>query len=104
MRLFAEEQKSGTLELLLTAPVRDWEVVLGKYLASVMAFTATVGPTLYYVMLLYFFGDPDTGPLFNGLLGLLLYASSTLAIGLFASALSPNQIVGLICLQLCLRK
>ena len=93
MRLFAEEQKSGTLELLLTAPVRDWEVVLGKYLASVMAFTATVGPTLYYVMLLYFFGDPDTGPVVTAYLGLFLHGSAALAVGLMASSLSPNQII-----------
>ena len=52
--------------------------------------------SLYFVVLLYIFGDPDSGPLFNGIFGLLLYSSATLAIGLFASSLSPNQIVGLI--------
>ena len=52
--------------------------------------------SLYFVILLYVFGDPDSGPLFNGIFGLVLYSSATLAIGLFASALSPNQIVGLI--------
>ena len=56
MRLLAEEQKLGTLELLMTSPVRDWEVVLGKYIASFVMFATTVAFTLYYVLLLYVFG------------------------------------------------
>lgn len=93
MRLLAEEQKLGTLELLLTAPVRDWEVVLGKYLASMLILAAIVSATLYYVVLLYAFGDPDTGPILSGYLGLLLYGAAALAIGLLGSSLSGNQIV-----------
>ncbi|GBD10789.1 Inner membrane transport permease YbhR [bacterium HR23] len=93
MRLFAEEQKLGTLELLLTAPVHDWEVVLGKFLASVAILVGTLSLTLYYVLLLFWFGDPDVGPLLSGYLGLLLYGSASLAIGLFASSLTSNQIV-----------
>ena len=93
MRLLAEEQKLGTLELLLTAPVRDWEVVLGKYLASMLILAAIVSATLYYVILLYAFGDPDTGPIISGYLGLLLYGAAALAIGLLGSSLSGNQIV-----------
>ena len=93
MRLLAEEQKMGTLELLLTAPVRDWEVVMGKYIASFLALVATVLPTLYYVLLLYWFGDPDTGPVLSAYLGLFLYGSAALAIGLMASSLSSNQIL-----------
>ena len=69
MRLLAEEQKLGTLELLLTSPVRDWEVVLGKYLASLLALTAILSVTLYYALLLYAFGDPDTLPVVSGYLG-----------------------------------
>ena len=57
MRLLAEEQKLGTLELLLTSPVRDWEVVVGKYLASLVTLGFTLTFTLYYVILLFFFGD-----------------------------------------------
>lgn len=96
MRLFAEEQKLGTLELLLTAPLYDWEVVLGKFLASVVILVGTLFLTLYYVLLLFWFGDPDIGPLVSGYLGILLYGGASLAIGLFASSLTSNQIVAAI--------
>ncbi|MBI4336746.1 MAG: ABC transporter permease subunit [Chloroflexi bacterium] len=93
MRLFAEEQKLGTLELLLTAPLRDWEVVLGKFLASLGMLIGTLSLTVFYVMLLFWFGQPDGGPLLTGYLGLLLYGAATLAVGLLASSLTGNQIV-----------
>ena len=93
MRLLAEEQKLGTLELLLTAPVRDWEVVVGKYLAALFTMVVTVIMTLYYVLLLYSFGDPDTGPVLSAYLGLVLYGAAALSVGLLASSLSSNQIV-----------
>ena len=93
MRLLAEEQKLGTLELLLTSPVRDWEVVLGKYIASLLALTAILSVTLYYALLLYAFGDPDTLPVISGYIGLLLYGAAALAIGMLGSSLSGNQIV-----------
>ena len=93
MRLLAEEQKLGTLELLLTAPVRDWEVVLGKYIAAFITLMVTVAFTLYYVILLYVFSSPDTGPILSAYFGLVLYGTAALAIGLMASSLSGNQIV-----------
>ncbi len=93
MRLLAEEQKLGTLELLLTAPVRDWEVVIGKYIASLLALLAIISVTLYYALLLFVFGDPDIGPVFSGYLGLVMYGAAALAIGLLGSSLSGNQIV-----------
>ncbi len=93
MRLLAEEQKLGTLELLLTAPVRDWEVVLGKYLASFITLMVTIAFTLFYVALLYVFSTPDTGPIISAYIGLVLYGTAALAIGLMASSLSGNQIV-----------
>ena len=93
MRLLAEEQKLGTLELLLTAPVRDWEVVVGKYLASLVILIVTVALTLYYVLLLYFFGDPDTGPVLTAYFGLVLYGAAALSVGILASSLTSNQIV-----------
>ena len=93
MRLLAEEQKLGTLELLLTAPVQDWEVVLGKYIASFIALMVTIVFTLYYVALLYVFATPDTGPIVSAYFGLVLYGMAALAIGLMASSLSGNQIV-----------
>lgn len=93
MRLLAEEQKLGTLELLLTAPVRDWEVVLGKYIASFITLMVVIVFTLYYVILLYWFSTPDTGPILSAYFGLVLYGTAALAIGIMASSLSGNQIV-----------
>ena len=93
MRLLAEEQKMGTLELLLTAPVRDWEVVMGKYIASFLALVATIALSVYYVFLLYWFAQPDTGPILSSFLGLFLHGAAALAVGLLASSLSANQII-----------
>ncbi len=93
MRLLAEERKMGTLELLLTAPVRDSEVILGKFLGSLGILTAMLALTFYYPILLMWFGDPDMGPIATGYLGLFLLGSVSLAVGLFASSLTSNQIV-----------
>ncbi|MBI2170941.1 MAG: ABC transporter permease subunit [Chloroflexi bacterium] len=93
MRLFAEEQKLGTLELLLTAPVRDYEVVMGKFMASFAILATMVLVSLFYVVVLIFYSDPDLGPVLSGYLGMLLYSSTTLAVGLMASSLTGNQIV-----------
>lgn len=93
MRLLAEEQKLGTLELLMTAPVRDYEVVIGKFIASFVILGVTVLLTLVYVLILLFYADPDLGPVLGAYLGILLYSMTTLAIGLLASALTGNQIV-----------
>ena len=93
MRLLAEERKLGTLELLMTAPVRDSEVILGKFLGSLSILAVMLALTLYYPILLIAFGDPDLGPIGTGYLGLFLLGSTALAIGLFASSLTSNQIV-----------
>ena len=93
MRLLAEERKMGTLELLLTAPVRDSEIILGKFLGSLGILTVMIALTLYYPLLLIVFGDPDMGPIGTGYLGLFLLGSTCLAVGLFASSLTSNQIV-----------
>tara|TARA_B100001146_G_scaffold199388_1_gene189440 strand:+ start:765 stop:1274 length:510 start_codon:yes stop_codon:yes gene_type:complete len=93
MRLLAEEQKLGTIELLLTSPVRDWEVVVGKYLASLVFLIGTISLTVYYVLLLAIFADPDPGPIWAGYLGLILYGGAALSIGLLTSTLTSNQIV-----------
>ena len=93
MRLVAEERKMGTLELLLTAPVRDSEVIVGKFLGSLGILTIMLVLTLYYPLLLLVFGDPDMGPIVAGYLGLFLLGSAALAVGLFASSLTSNQIV-----------
>ncbi|MBM3941444.1 MAG: hypothetical protein FJ316_00685 [SAR202 cluster bacterium] len=93
MRLLAEERKLGTVELLLTAPVRDWEVVAGKYLASLVFLMAMVALTGYYVLLLFIFASPDPGPIYAGYLGLFLYGAAALAVGMLTSSLTNNQIV-----------
>ena len=93
MRLMAEEQKLGTIELLLTSPVRDWEVVVGKYLASMVFLLGTLVLTLYYTVLLVVYADPDPGPIYAGYLGLILYGAAALAVGLLTSTLTSNQIV-----------
>ena len=93
MRLLAEEKKMGTLELLLTAPIRDREVILGKFLGSLCVLMVMLVLTFYYPLLLISFGDPDIGPIATGYLGLFLLGGVSLAVGLFASSLTSNQIV-----------
>lgn len=93
MRLLAEEQRSGSLELLLTLPLRDWHVVLGKYLASLTLYLAILGLTLFYPFLLFRFGNPDLGPILTGYLGTVLLGASFLSVGLFTSSLTENQVV-----------
>jgi len=93
MRLIAEETKIGTIELLLTAPVRDYEVIVGKYLAALAILIAMLALTLYYPLMLFVFASPDPGPIFTGYIGILLVGSAFLSVGLFASTLSANQIV-----------
>ena len=93
MRLLAEEQKLGTIELLLTSPVRDWEIIIGKYLASFVFLLVMLALTLYYPLLLYVFAEPDSGPIWSGYLGLVLYGAAALAIGMLTSTVTSNQIV-----------
>ena len=93
MRLISEERKLGTWELLLTAPVREYEIVLGKFFSSLLVLSGMLILTLYFPVLLMIFGDPDTGPILTSYLGLLLLGSASLAIGIFASSLTSNQIV-----------
>lgn len=94
MRLLAEESRTGTLELLLTAPIKDWAVVVGKFLAVLVLYAAMIGLMIFYPILLAVFkGNPDWGPVWSGFLGLFLFGMVFLAIGLFASSLTSNQIV-----------
>ncbi len=93
MRLLAEEQKLGTLELLMTSPVRDYEIVMGKFLASMASLLSVLVPTIYLVILLTWFATPDVGPILSGYLGLAFFGMATLSVGLLASSLSGNQIV-----------
>lgn len=93
MRLLAEEQRMGTLEILLTSPVRDWEVVVGKFLASLGVLLLTIVITLAYAAIMLAYGNPDKGPMAAGYLGLFLAGGALLSIGVLASAMTQNQVV-----------
>jgi ABC-2 type transport system permease protein len=93
MRLLSREQDLGTIELLLTAPVRDWEVVGGKFLASLLFYLGMVAATGLYVPLLAAYGDPDLGTIGASYLGLALLGAALLALGVLASSLTRNQVV-----------
>jgi ABC-2 type transport system permease protein len=93
MRAFAEERRHGTLELLLTAPVRESHVVLAKYLAAMAVLAAMISLTGAYAVVLGMYGTPESGPIYSGYLGLVLLASALTALGLAASALTANQVV-----------
>jgi len=96
MRLWAEEKMLGTLELLMTLPVRDHETVLGKYVAALIFLTMTILLTFPLALVVLKLGKPDVGPLIGGYLGSILLGASFLAIGTFCSSLSENQIVAFI--------
>ncbi len=100
MRSFSEEQKSGTLELLLTKPISTLQLVLGKYFGACMLMIIAIVPTLIYVVAIYQLGNPvgnlDIGVTIGSYIGLTLLAATYSAIGIFASTLSNNQIVAFI--------
>src|SRR5215467_3771442 len=93
MRLFAEEKRSGTIELLATAPIRDLEVILGKWLAALILYSGMLLLTAVNFAWLFRYGNPDWKPLLVAYLGLLLQAGALLAIGTFISTLTRNQII-----------
>ncbi|MEX1055363.1 MAG: ABC transporter permease [Rhodothermales bacterium] len=96
MSSFAEEKRAGTLELLLTMPVRDWQVILGKLLAVALFLLIAISFTLVYAVCIAFLGDIDGGATLGGYIGMLLYGITAAAIGIFASSLTRNQIVAFI--------
>ena len=93
MRLFAEEKRSGTIELLATSPVRDMEIILGKWLAAMILYSCLLLFTALNFAFLFHYGNPDWKPLAVGYLGLLLQAGTLLALGTFISTLTKNQII-----------
>jgi len=93
MRLFAEEKRSGTIELLVTSPIHDLEIILGKWLAAVLLYCCLLLFTALDFIFLFRYGNPDWKPLAIGYLGLLLQAGALLAIGTFISTLTKNQII-----------
>lgn len=93
MRLLAEEQQRGTMELLMTTPISITQVVLGKFFAAVVVFALALVISLIYVLILLNFGKPEIGPIMTSYLGFLLLGATYLAVGLFASSLTDSQMV-----------
>jgi ABC-2 type transport system permease protein len=93
MRMIAEENKTGTIELLLTKAVSDWEVIVGKFLACLMLIMIALALTLPYYLSVWAMGPVDHGAVWCGYLGLVLMSMAYISIGLFASSISNNQIV-----------
>jgi ABC-2 type transport system permease protein len=96
MRLFAEERQAGTLVLLNTSPIRDWEIVLGKYLSALSVVVVLTACTAYLPALIMVHGKISLGHVLVGYLGILLLGSAAIAIGLFGSALARSQVVAII--------
>ena len=107
MRLFAEEKRAGSIETLMTLPVTEFDVVLGKYLSSFLGTLIMLLPTLIFIIPAEIFGSPDYGPIVGGFIGAIFLCASFTAIGIFTSAITKNQIVAFlagiaICLALSL--
>lgn len=97
MRLLAEEKRSGTLEMLITLPVKDHEVILGKFLGAWGLVLVLILSTILYPLMMFRFpwhlGTLDSGPVFTGYLGLILYSAASVSIGLLISALTESQVI-----------
>jgi ABC-2 type transport system permease protein len=93
MRLFAEEKRTGTIELLVTSPIRDLEIIMGKWLAAMTLYAVMLGVSLLSMATLFVYGKPDWRPMAVGYLGLLLQGGCLLASGTFISTCTKNQIV-----------
>ena len=96
MRLFAEEKKTGTIELLMTSPVSTVQILLGKFFACLSLYAFIVSLTLVYCLILEAYGDPDWGPIASSYLGYLLLGATFVSVGILASALTENQIVAVL--------
>jgi ABC-2 type transport system permease protein len=93
MRAFAEEIRSGTIELLLTSPLTDFQIVLGKFLGVLFLYVSMLALTALHMAILFYFGDPEWKPLLTGYLGMLLLGAAFISFGLVFSSLTRNQIV-----------
>lgn len=93
MRLFAEEKRNGTIELLLTSPVQDLSIIVGKWLGAMMLYLCVLGMSLLSISLLFFWGKPDWKPILIAYLGLILQGGCLLALGALISSMTSNQIV-----------
>lgn len=93
MRTYAEERRSGTIELLLTSPLTDFQIILGKFLGALGLYVVMLAITLVHMGVLFVYGNPEWVPIATSYLGLLLLGASFIALGLFISSLTRNQIV-----------
>ena len=93
MRSFAEEKRSGTIELLLTSPLTDVQIILGKFLGAMALYALMLSLTLIHIGVLFWYGEPEWAPVLSGYLGLLLMGGSFISIGLAISSMTKNQIV-----------
>jgi ABC-2 type transport system permease protein len=93
MRTYSEEKRSGTIELLLTSPLTDFQIIMGKFLGTVALYAMMLGVTFIHIGILFYFGNPELKPILAGYLGLLLMGASFLSVGLLISSLTKNQIV-----------
>jgi ABC-2 type transport system permease protein len=93
MRSYSEEKRSGTIELLLTSPLTDFQIIMGKFLGAMALYAAMLAVTLIHVGLLFIYGRPEWKPLVTAYLGLLLMGGCFISVGLFISSLTKNQIV-----------
>ncbi len=96
MRLISEEKRLGTIELMMTLPIKDWKMVLGKYLAAYLLVAVTILLTIIHYITITSLGNPDLGAVIGGYIGLLLLVGVYLAIGIFTSSLTQNQIISFI--------
>ena len=96
MRLFSEEKKSGTIELLMTSPLSTTQILLGKFFAALSLYMTIVALTLVYCLILELYGDPDWGPIWSAYLGYLLLGGTFIGVGILASSLTENQIVAVL--------
>jgi ABC-2 type transport system permease protein len=93
MRSFAEEKRSGTIELLMTSPLTDFQIIMGKFLGAMALYALMLSLTLIHIGVLFWYGEPEWGPILSGYLGLLLMGGSFISIGLAISSMTKNQIV-----------
>lgn len=92
-RAYAEEKKSGTIELLLTSPLSDLEIILGKFLGALCLFILMLAVTAVHMIILVVYGEPELGPMLSGYLGLFLMGASFISLGLLVSSATRNQVV-----------
>jgi ABC-2 type transport system permease protein len=93
MRTYAEEKRAGTIELLLTSPLTDWQIVLGKFLGALALYGITLAVTLIHMAILFVYGNPEWKPIATAYLGLFLFGACFISLGMFISSLTKNQII-----------